>query len=140
MELTNFVTSDELYTGSAATSRFAICPFLGIENPAFPSATRCAAPLGAQSCDYCALLLRCPTLGALSAILRPALLAVGHAHRIERAAHHVIAHAGQILHTAPADQNNRVFLQVVADSGDIGRNFDAVGQADARDLAQRRVW
>src|ERR1700678_479136 len=30
MELTNFVTSDELYTGSAATSRFAICPFLGI--------------------------------------------------------------------------------------------------------------
>jgi hypothetical protein len=34
----NFVTSDELYTGSAATSRFAICPFLGmLYNPSIPA-------------------------------------------------------------------------------------------------------
>src|ERR1700733_3566124 len=55
MELTNFVTSDELYTGSAATSRFAICPFLGIENPAFLPLF-VSRPLGAQCCDF----LLCP--------------------------------------------------------------------------------
>src|ERR1700690_2854981 len=32
MEFTNLVTSVDPYTGSAATSRFAMCPFLGI-NP-----------------------------------------------------------------------------------------------------------
>jgi hypothetical protein len=32
IEFTNLVTSVDPYTGSAATSRFAMCPFLGI-NP-----------------------------------------------------------------------------------------------------------
>src|SRR6202020_2253793 len=31
MEFTNFVTSVDPYTGSGATSRFAMCPFLGIK-------------------------------------------------------------------------------------------------------------
>src|SRR5271167_693348 len=89
MELTNFVTSDELYTGSAATSRFAICPFLGIA--------------------FLPLLLGA-TLGALGSVLGPALLAVGHAHGIEGAADHVVADTRQILHTAAADEHNRVLL------------------------------
>src|SRR5687767_7523158 len=32
-----------------------------------------------------------------------------------------------------------MLLQVVADAGDVGRDFDAVGQPDARDFAQRRI-
>src|ERR1700722_351617 len=129
MELTNFVTSDELYTGSAATSRFAICPFLGIENLVFPSA---------KSWCYLAPLF-CPAFGALGAVLGTALLTIGHTHGIEGAANHVVADTRQILYTAAADKHDRVLLQVVANSGNVGSDFHAVGEADARDLAQRGV-
>ena len=61
------------------------------------------------------------------------------AGRVERSTHHVIAHAGQILHTAPADQHNRVFLQVVADTGNICGHFNSIGQANACHFAQRGV-
>src|SRR5271168_1268215 len=122
MELTNFVTSDELYTGSAATSRFAICPFLGI------------ASLPAQS-----FWLLGAAFGALGAVLGTALFAVGYAHGIQGAADHVVAYPRQILHTAAADEHDRVLLQVVADAGNVGGDFHAIGQADTRDLAQRRV-
>src|SRR5579863_7373413 len=76
---------------------------------------------------------------ALGAVLRAALLAAGHAYRIERAANHVIANAGQILHAAAADQHDGVLLQVVADARDVSGYFNAVGQAHARYLAQRRI-
>src|SRR5205085_8842051 len=52
--------------------------------------------------------------GRLGAVFGAALLAVLHALRIERAAHDVVAHAGQVLHAAAADQHHRVLLQVVA--------------------------
>ena len=45
----------------------------------------------------------------------------------------------QILHPAPADQHNRVLLQVMANARNIRRHFDAIGQADARHFAERRV-
>src|ERR1700678_1539794 len=101
IEFTNLVTSVDPYTGSGATSRFAMCPFLGI----------ILKILCAQSAFYCpspgpkprpgTMKLPCPTLspfswrkggklllalgrrraalGALGPIFRPALLAVGHA-------------------------------------------------------------
>src|ERR1700727_1074971 len=78
-------------------------------------------------------------LGALGAIFGAALLTVGHADRVQSAAHYVIAHTGQILYTAAADEHDRVLLQVVADTGDIGGDFHTVGQANAGDLTQRRV-
>src|SRR5206468_6309689 len=73
------------------------------------------------------------------AVLAAALIALGDADGVERAADDVVTDARQILHAAAADQHDRVLLQVVADAGDVRRDFDAVRQTDARDLAQRRV-
>src|SRR5271166_3060669 len=84
-------------------------------------------------------LLFLALLRPLGAVLRTSLHAAGNAHRIQRAANHVIAHARQILHTAPADQHNRVLLQVVAYAWNVGRHFNSIGQPHARHLAQCRV-
>src|SRR5205085_12893 len=78
-------------------------------------------------------------LGALRAVFRTSLHASLDADRIERASDDVVAHAREILDAAAADEHQRVLLQVVADARDVGRHLDAVGQPDARDLAQRRV-
>src|SRR5437868_14929758 len=53
-------------------------------------------------------------LRGFGAVLGARLLAVLHALRVERAAHDVVAHAGQILDAPAADQHHRVLLQVVA--------------------------
>src|SRR5690349_12471602 len=75
----------------------------------------------------------------LGAVLRAPLLPALHAHRVERAAHDVVADAREVLHAAAANEHERVLLQVVADAGDVGGDLDPVGQADAGDLAKRRV-
>src|SRR5690349_17846931 len=51
----------------------------------------------------------------LRAILRTALLAVCHALSVERSANGVITNTRKVLHTASADQHDRVFLKVVSD-------------------------
>ena len=38
----------------------------------------------------------------------------------------MVTHAGQILDTTAPDQNNGVFLQVMADTGNISRDLDLV--------------
>src|SRR5438477_534824 len=78
-------------------------------------------------------------LRLLGAVLRAALLAILHSGRVERTAHHVIAHAGKILYAAAADQHDRVLLQVVAFAADIANHLEAIGQAYFRHLAQSRV-
>src|SRR5262249_55382283 len=78
-------------------------------------------------------------LRALGPVLRTTLHATLDADRVERAAHHVIADARQVLDAAAADQHQRVLLEVVADARDVGGHLDAVGEADARDLAERGV-
>src|SRR6185369_16564547 len=78
-------------------------------------------------------------LRRLGAVLRAALLAVLHALRVERAAHDVIAHAGQVLDAPAADQHHRVFLQVVAFAADVADDLEAVGEAHLRHLAKRGV-
>src|SRR6185503_3564147 len=52
------------------------------------------------------LLLLGAGFGSFRSILRASLLAIGNADRIERAANHVIADAGKILHATAADQDN----------------------------------
>src|ERR1019366_5207009 len=79
------------------------------------------------------------TLRPFGPVLRTALFAIGHAGGIQRAADHVITHARKILHTAPADEHDRVLLQVVSDSRDVGGHFDPVGQGHARHFPQRRI-
>src|SRR3546814_15644024 len=73
------------------------------------------------------------------AILRSALLSVLAPLGVEHAAQGWIAHAGDVAYAAAADQHNAVFLEVVAFAGDVGDDFALVGQADLRNLAERRV-
>src|SRR5438067_6067570 len=78
-------------------------------------------------------------LGALGAVLRAGLPAVLDPLRIEHAAEHVVADAGQIAHTAAADQHDAVLLEVVALAGNVADHFALVGQADLGHLPERRV-
>src|ERR687884_1570752 len=108
--LISWVTRGDWYTGSATSGR------------------RGAGPLRGMS----ALLL-------LRAVPAASLLAVADALGVQRAADDLVAHAGEVLHTTAAHEHHRVLLQVVADAGDVGGHLDAAGEADAGDLAQRRV-
>src|SRR4051794_3214983 len=86
IELTNFSTRVELYTGSGSTSRTTALRLRGIRFLRF---------------------------GPLGSVFRPTLPPIGHPGGVQSAADHVIAHAREVLHAAPADQHDRVFLQIV---------------------------
>src|SRR6478735_2937885 len=75
----------------------------------------------------------------LHAVLRTGLLAVADAGGVERPAHDLVAHARQVLDATAAHEHDRVLLQVVPLARDVGRDLDAAGDPDTRDLAQRRV-
>src|ERR1700682_4455859 len=123
IELMNFVTRSDPYTGSASVVRFAICPFLGMVLGL--SALSFHSPWFHWQLFLCLLL-------ALGAVLRAPLVAPRNAGRIQRSAHHVITHSRQILHTSSADQHNRVLLQVMANARDIRRHFNSICQTNAR--------
>src|SRR5215472_15851810 len=78
-------------------------------------------------------------LRPLGAVLRPALLPVLDALRVERAANDVVAHARQVLDAAAADQHHRVFLEIVPLARDVAGHLEGVGEAHARHLAQRGI-
>src|SRR5690606_23270520 len=80
-----------------------------------------------------------PLLRTLRAVLRTALLAVLHTLGVEHAADDVVAHARKILHAAAADHDHRVLLEVMTLARNVADHFEAVGQADLRNLAQRGV-
>src|SRR5690606_26461189 len=58
---------------------------------------------------------------------------------VQGASHDLVADTGQVLHTAAADEHDRVLLQVVTLTGDVGGDLDAGRQLHTRDLAQRGV-
>src|ERR1700724_3406179 len=93
--LTNLASSWLLYFGSGSVSRFGISLRRGISP---------------QSSDFSP---RSGGFRLLRTVFGTALLAVLYALGIQTAAHHVIAHAGQILYPTAANQNNRVLLQIV---------------------------
>ena len=47
----------------------------------------------------------------------------------------MVTNAGQVFDTAPPDENDGVFLEVMAFVGDIGDDLLSVGQADLGDFA-----
>src|SRR5579872_5680819 len=51
----------------------------------------------------------------------------------------MITDARQIFYAAATYENHAMLLKVVADARNVGRDFFAVGQANARDFAQRRI-
>src|SRR4051812_24304503 len=59
--------------------------------------------------------------------------------RVERATNDVVANARQVLHPTTTNENNRVLLQIVAFTRNVGGDFHAVGQTNARNLSKRRV-
>src|SRR5258708_37146149 len=122
----NFCTRSLLYTESVVTSRRGTNPLRGMR---FFSSFPCYL--------VSSLLLR--GLGPLGAVFRAPLLAVLNAGGVERPADNVIAHGRKILHAAAAHQYDRVLLQVVPNPGNVGRDFNAIGQAGARDFSQRGI-
>ena len=61
---------------------------------------------------------------------------LGHAGRVKSAADDVVTHAGQVAYTAAADEHHAVLLQVVANTRNVARTFDLIGQTDTGDLTQ----
>src|SRR5690606_28097514 len=78
-------------------------------------------------------------LRTLRAVLRTGLAALRDAGGVEAAAHGVVAHARQVLHTTAADQHHRVLLQVVAFATDVADDLEPVRQTRLGDLAQGGV-
>ena len=51
----------------------------------------------------------------------------------------MVTHTREILNTAAADKHNAVLLKVMADTGNVRRNLDAVGKSDPGDFTKSRV-
>ena len=51
----------------------------------------------------------------------------------------MVTHTGEVLNTATANENDRVFLKVVTFTGDIGVNFLTVGEAHTGHFTHCRV-
>src|SRR3954454_12158287 len=75
----------------------------------------------------------------LRAVAASRLLAVLDALGVQGAADDLVADAGEVLHPAAADEHDRVLLEVVTDTRDVGRDLDAAAQAHAGDLAEGGV-
>src|SRR5215204_5930642 len=103
---TSCVTSWDPKTGSTSIGRLGAGPLRGIS----------------------ALLL-------LRAVTAAGLLAVLHALGVERAADDLVADAGEVLHPAAAHEHDRVLLEVVPLTRDVGRDLLAAREADAGHLA-----
>src|SRR6476620_11154001 len=151
MQFTNFETSVLWYMGSDTISRFTMCAFLGIEKPQttanirlrnsrseipinswifrIPTARTCA---GLSGTNYL-------SLRPLRAIFRARLLPICNTCGIQRPTNNVITNAGQVLHTAATDQDDGVFLQIVADTGDVGCYFNPIGQTHTCNCAKGRI-
>src|SRR5439155_7582032 len=76
---------------------------------------------------------------ALGAVFGTGLLAVRDPLRIEHAADDVIADAGQVADTAAANQDDRVFLQIVPFAGNVSGDLNAARQPDPTHFTQTGV-
>src|SRR5262245_13884026 len=168
MQFTNFETSELPYIGSATISRRTICAFLGINKPLkklrisdrefrirvdasmrpefeFRNSKLNLEPINVWvftrfpqpefAPGYRAFLSFRP----LRAVLGAALLTIRHSSGIERSTNNVISNARQILYTTAADQDDGVFLQIVADTGDVRCYFDPIGQTHTCNFAKGRI-
>src|SRR5262249_44437658 len=78
-------------------------------------------------------------LGLLGPVLGAALLAILNSGRVQASAHHVVAHAGQVLHSAAADEHYRMLLQIVSLATDVADDLEAVGETHLGDLPKGGV-
>src|SRR5699024_6009429 len=75
----------------------------------------------------------------LRAVAGAGLLAALDGLGVQGAAHDLVAHAGQVLHTTAADEHDRVLLEVVAVAGDVCGDRGAGRQLHTRSREQRGV-
>jgi hypothetical protein len=67
------------------------------------------------------------------------LLPIGHSSCVQCPTNNVVTNARQILNTAPTNQDDGVFLQIVADTRDVCCYFDPVGQTHTCNFAKGRI-
>jgi hypothetical protein len=84
-------------------------------------------------------LLLLASLGPLGTVLTTALHTTLNALGIKSTTDDVVTNTRKVLNTAAANQNDGVLLQVVANTGNVGRNLIAVGETYTGDLTKRRV-
>ena len=75
-------------------------------------------------------------LRTLCAVEGAALHTLGNASCVQSAADDVVTYARQVTDLAATDQNYRVLLQVVTDTGDVAGTFELVGQTYTCNLTQ----
>src|ERR671913_1777039 len=75
----------------------------------------------------------------LGAVAATGLLTVLPGLRVEGTADDLISATGEVLHTTAADEHDRVLLQVVTLTRDVGGDLDAATQTHAGDLAKGGV-
>jgi hypothetical protein len=75
-------------------------------------------------------------LGLACTVLGATLLSVFHTQRIKGTPYNGVTDTGKVFHSTTANENNGVFLEVVADAGDIGGYFYACGEANPGHLPE----
>lgn len=76
---------------------------------------------------------------SLSSVLRTTPITPVHAGRVQGASNNVVPNAGEILDSPPPNQDNRVLLEGVTDTGDISVDLIAIGQTNTGNFPQCRV-
>src|SRR5687768_8875747 len=133
MQLQNFEISVLWCIGSGTISRLTICAFLGIENlckfknwiTGYPQPGLAPGSRVLATADQARGKL---SLRPLCAILGSRLLTIGDPSCVERSTDYMVTNARKVLNTTSTDQDDGVFLQIVADTGDVGCNFNPIGQ------------
>src|SRR5690554_425961 len=137
-ELVNLATSLSRYLGSGVIFRLGTSRRRGIARFFLLTQTIEIGVLGLSAAS--ALRALHAVLAALAVAVRLVRAARSRgAGGVEGAAHDVVTHTRQILHTTSADEHHAVLLEVVSLTGDVADDFHAVGEADAAHLAEGRV-
>ena len=51
----------------------------------------------------------------------------------------MVTYTGQVTYSTAADEDYRVFLEIVTNTGNVARNLKTVGQTNSREFTQSRV-
>ena len=82
-------------------------------------------------------------LRTFRSILRAALPPVSHSRSIQNSSDGVITNTWQVFYTSPANQNDRMLLEIMAFATDVTGNFKAVRQSYSGNLPEcgiRLLW
>jgi hypothetical protein len=78
-------------------------------------------------------------LDALHAVLGSTLSSTIDTQGVQRSTNHVVSNTRKVANPTTTNQNNRVFLEVVAFATDVSGDFLAIGQANTCHLPKRGV-